>query len=321
MNIKPIKNKHYDCYTANMITIAKYFKKDYDLYLANLYFGFSKDRSLPIGLNMHSAQIKYDNNDFSDCSQLLLSRHTFNEIKDITSFIKTEITMKNSIIQLYTDVFYCPWNRLYKKRHIDHLIIITGYQNGKFSCLDPYFTEEVVTIETDNDIFGLKFCYVVRPINTKTSLNSKKKLRYLLYFLDAYENNMYEPTISENFLLLKESLSDIDIPFEIGGEFNIYDIPIARALKVLEDNRLSYYELLTNLEKIYICDFNQQKRELLELQQYYKKLRALMLKCFIRQDFKNRMQMIHEFVDEISYREIDLVVQLKNKYKKIIEVL
>ena len=128
MDIKPVRNQFYDCFSANLVTISNFKKKDYYMWFSNR-------------LNHNFYQQDYIWNILRDYHGITKYEGIINIESDFISFVKEELSQDNPVI-LATDIYNCPWNTYYKKQHYTHYIQIIDYVDSSFICLDPFFTNK-----------------------------------------------------------------------------------------------------------------------------------------------------------------------------------
>jgi len=214
---------------------------------------------------------------------------------------------------MWTDVYYCNWNVLYNRQHIDHKILITSYENSVIGCIDPYFTQELLMIYADNPLLIWNKLSSFR-IHSPKSIKIKVKIQALLVFLYQYRKN-HQKTLS--FKLFTQDIIRMDLELEKGNASTLYDIPIIRKLKLLEDNRYCYREMLAALEQRYGISFSRLNLKIEQLCLKWHELRMILLKCFLIKSVKVKQEAIIKSLDEIEQFEIDVLNHLISELSRI----
>ncbi len=308
---KTFKNKYYNCYIANIISVALYYNRSFFmLFSDHLYFTYNNTK------NLIAEKISVSRPDY-DLDECLLQFHF---IKLYQNFFDTKVSMISHIkkilseggnVLLYTDVYYCNWNALYMQRHINHNILIVGYSNKKFLCLDPYFTQNLLFISEDSAVLCEGHCKDIQILKEKETVFSG----CLTVLKDNIISYSRDQNIQTSFREFAIDIENINVSNELCGKLNIYDIPLIRKLKNIEDNRMCYIELLNIIKNNFSYSLEKVEKNLLESVHYWNRLRMLMFKCLIKQKIEYKSDKLIQLIKIISDYEVQIADDLVEYYK------
>ena len=211
-----------------------------------------------------------------------------------------------------SDVYECPWNMLYHKRHVDHLFLISEYKNKIFTALDPYFTEEKLYIN-QSKVCLKKYHLSTFQLNDVPRITFKHARKILASGVNKYLSD-YLSIENKRDLFIK-AIHSIDIVKELEGSTSNYDVLLFRKLKDIEHNRLSYLEMLKKIDTIYRLGNKAIEREIFELALQWKALRMLLIKCAIRQTLNGSLDKLKLMIEKIFIREAEVARYLFQIYK------
>ena len=299
MDIKPVRNQFYDCLSANLITIASYKKKDYYMWFSNrLNFGYLQQEEVWNILRDYHGITKYEGK--------------FSSASDFISYIKEELSQDNPIM-LATDIYNCPWNVYYKKRHNFHYILIIDYTKDAFICLDPFFSslpQKFFFHELDTNIK----CIVLKFGPQHESLY--ESLFYLIYFLSLYANKMIVGDLDTNLVFKVFSNTErIENEYDTYG---MYGIPAVKLLASLDNNRECFIEMLKQIQTLFRININ----EFIDrINNISLRLRILRIKILRAALDKNKWDIVNDnyaVFDDITQNEKMLVLEFLIYIKNII---
>lgn len=310
--IEPIKNEHYDCIDANIVTIAKHFKRNYLLYFYN-YFYFNYGTK-------NNCLISYNIQDIGNTNNIDVLYKYCGIERQIKSFLsKQEVFQaiqqnihKNQPVMLETDVFYCPWNMLYQLQHITHCFLIIGIEDEKLLCLDPFFTTNKLVINL-KELFLSSFDITIFKTCQTTLINKIEIYNLLQCGITDY--NLHN--IQEAFDFFKSAILSINFEQELKGSTTIYDISILRSLRNVEYKRECYKEMIIHIYQEYHDNELQSIiNDLDRLCILWRKLRSILLKCIIKTRVNDNFYILNNIIDEISKQERTILIIMSNTYSK-----
>lgn len=303
------RNKYYDCYAANIITVANYYNRNYYMLFADdLYFSYNNT-----GNSIADKLIVFRNANIDEyilrfhCIEL--QRYLFESKWSMIKSIK-QLLSEGSNLLLYTDVYYCSWNVLFLQSHISHVILIVGYDNKNFICLDPYFTQELLFISEDSEVF-CKWSYKEIKILKEEATDVNSSIKVLKY-------NINKQDIQKSLRNFANDISKIDILKELENGSNIYNIPLIRKIKIIEDKRMSYLELLNAIKINFSYDLEKVEKNLLDSVHNWNRLRMLLFKSFITQNIGPKQNDIIKLIYLLLELEIKIYRNLIEYYNSFI---
>lgn len=311
MLIFPIKNKYYNCFDANIISISTSKNRDYCFLFSNyFYFGYFKKGNRIISENIQ---------EFIDKKEDIF--HTYHGVERIKTKYKNKDHMLEKIreyidnetpVMIKSDVFYCSWNVLYNVQHINHFFLIIGYTEKKIICLDPYFTTEQIIIDEDDLFFPKNDCFYTFRIKDIPNISKNDAIDLMIEGLSEYNNI----DIFSHFQLFKQDIRNINYDIELSESKSIYTIPLIRALKSIEYNRRCYIELLAYIGKRFGIYIGNMIMEMEELCNSWSRFRIMLLKCLLKKTIEQKYENIENVINEIYRKECYLVNELYNYFSK-----
>lgn len=147
LNIKPVKHETYNCYFNNIITgICSYFSKEVSLcFLDSFSFKLIEQN------DSYTIHCFTDNFEFimeNMCGIKIINSDVTN-MKDALLYIKQQIDDALPV-GLLIDSYHLPWNIYYLKLYMPHSILIIGYDEEYFYCVDGFLSEKIETIKKEN---------------------------------------------------------------------------------------------------------------------------------------------------------------------------
>lgn len=310
-----IRNNRYNCIQNIIANVAKFYGYEYRLMFINSW-GF---------------YYKRDNNLFNDSS--LLSSYGYGFINILKKFCKINIekfsissivNFKATLMEelnhgypviLYIDGFYCKWNHAFMKFHVDHYILIIGFDdnNNSINCIDPYCSDKVQYLEIEQQYLDTYF--TIRFSNYFTNMKND--------ILSFIEISLEKKTSTESyyFKMLNEFLEDIQkLDLEISNICDssndvLYSSSFLRNIKAIGDSRYNYVEMLSYLEEEYYVDFSYFKGEISRIGNMWESLKQVTIKGAILKSSNaiiSKLQMNITKIIEKEYRIVnELLVYLK----------
>lgn len=151
LDLKPERGYYSDCLQHLLVTVAKWWKRDYDLlFIKSSNFNFTPfDPNKPdlIGKRIIA---KRDNSyqyfeDFHGVKFTIVESTDSNSIFD---YIINQLRMKRPVI-IPLDAFWTPWNTYgYMRLHAPHYCLIIGVNRTekRFYCLDPIYSMDILKL-------------------------------------------------------------------------------------------------------------------------------------------------------------------------------
>lgn len=198
-----------------------------------------------------------------------LDKDNINEIKEI-------LENENSLI-VWSDVYSCPWNMFYKKKHIKHVYVIEDMIDGYFVCNDEFFGVSKYKYEIFEACKNMDSLHFAKVTNIDMSLSFIKKNMY--FYLIKFGN---PDEILQRYKRLADDLINLDINKQHVENNNYYGNTILRKLKNLSRYRYGYAEFLKNLGKSYSLNLNYIVHIFEKLGELWVQLMMILLRIFIR---------------------------------------
>lgn len=160
--------------------------------------------------------------------------------------IQEALRLEKKVI-IGTDVFYCCWNKGYKKSHLNHFLIVKEWskETRRYCCSDPYFNEESFYVEANQLI---QMCFNVRIITL-----DKEPIKYALKEQELFQlllsNYTSADELYEQYAAFSKALKCVKEREEIFENEDVSLCQIIYKLKNISGNRLSLAYVLLEYEE------------------------------------------------------------------------
>lgn len=146
LTVEPIRQEYFSCIDGILATMANYFDRPYALmFMGYMGFVYVPDQQ---GANTFGEKLLYGIQRYSR-----YALYTYHHVKaswhDAENYTSLHDTVVQAIKQfrpigVYLDSFFCPWNLAYQKFHINHYVLVIGFDetDAAYICLDPYASTE-----------------------------------------------------------------------------------------------------------------------------------------------------------------------------------
>lgn len=153
--VKPVHLKNNNCLEDTLATLINHLGYNYGLlyvYKWNfIYYPRNNIIKSRIGSRIDSG---WDANwlALKNMYGFTIKRYANLNNRDFFNLLNESFTIKRSPIILNIDSFNVPWSKAYRKFHMQHFYLIVGISENNVMCLDPFFDNEIKTIESNNII-------------------------------------------------------------------------------------------------------------------------------------------------------------------------
>ncbi len=210
-------------------------------------------------------------------------------------------------IPLEINGFWCNWLVQYKRKNVEHAIILNGYneENKEFEGVDPYYEKESIKIPVNEVMNGAiqYYCYEI----VESSLYS--------YSLVDEIRSLCENYIKRDSLTnLKKFQSEFINQYEefcnqLCGKYT--DSIFYQAIDKYRRSRKKFYYNLLYLKKKFECDFRDELLEKSdELRRIWNNLQKLLLKLFISNTMVSGKQQVVDYIEGIVEKEEKILMCL-----------
>lgn len=211
-----------------------------------------------------------------------------------------------SPIILFCDVFDCPWNISYKRNHIKHYILISGFDDitNRLYVLDPYSTLDQNSIDINDIVKENGYIHYFSILPTRNILLNE-------YHLEI-ANSLNHINDSGFFQNLENFYNDFETRFEeviLSDYKDVYAIPLVLNLRCIANQRYCYCFFLNKLNSKELIDpsiFNMMQN----IAEKYSLLRILLIKQIIRK--RTNSKDCSDIIAQILSNEYDAFEKMKS---------
>lgn len=242
--IEPIINQYFSCHQGVLATYAAYQNRSYDMIFSETWGFMYQREDRPFGTSLNPG--------YQNRRELLLEKfhgikvinEQYNDSENLINLIQSKLLQ--SPIILHCDVFDCPWNISYQRNHLNHYVMIIGFnENSKqVFVLDPYSTkyENIVDIISNAPNSGDVSYFKTMPIGNLQTED------YLL----EINNNLNHINNSGFFHNFENFYSEFQTRFAevmLSDYTDVYAIPLIINLRRIANQRYCYCLFLNKMIK------------------------------------------------------------------------
>lgn len=234
----PISIVGLDCYINSLLTVVNWRLGEYHLAFWDAWcFQYIPKESLGESIEYPMSNVmnnlkKYYNYFFENLEP-------DDKKKRISHMI--EILETNMPIVLCIDMYCCSWTESYGKDHVEHIVVVNGYKNGKFLILDTMPVRVGVEIDVSEVLEGIIWAKQVdfsKAESKKITIES-----FLKYTLARIEENQE----FEQFERFIKEISTEKLSRDLQYTGYVWSVPLLNNLRRLYGNRKQF---LLALERI-----------------------------------------------------------------------
>lgn len=294
MLIKPITNIAYDCFTSNLISASRFLNRNYYLWFSNM-----------IGYKNYSRQEKYE--ELEKIHGLRCHEYKYSSME--CGLLVENNLMKGIPTIIETDIYQCPWNRYYQQQHNQHFLLITGYQDGQFTCLDTYVSADTYSFTWEE--IALPFMVCTTFETKEPHENLKEIFTVIIKYLLRYEKELSGQTL--NAQSLSKGIMD---RYDLDTEYDIAMHEPIRQIKIHEDGRCCYLEMIQKIQQQFDIDLSVVQSYLTDTINILRKIKRIALVYILS---TNREQKdINTYIQNIIDIDRSMIGQMKNIIYKVI---
>lgn len=234
----PISIVGLDCYINSLLTVVNWRLGEYHLAFWDSWcFQYSPAKSIgetieyPMSYVMKNLQKHYN--------YVFKNLEPDDKNKRVSHMIK--ILEANMPIVLCMDMYCCSWTENYGKDHVEHIVVVNGYKNGKFLILDTMPVRvgiEVDVLELLEGIIWAKQVDFSKGEEEKITIES-----FLKYTLTRIEENQE----FEQFKRFVGEISTEKLSQDLQYKGYVWSIPLLNNLRKLYGNRKQFLLVLEEI--------------------------------------------------------------------------
>lgn len=223
----------------------------------------------------------------------------------INDFIDEIIKLIHSgyVVPLEINGFWCHWLVQYKRKNVEHAIILNGYneETEEFECIDPYYEKEDVIIPLGEVVNG-SICYYCYHV---------VGLRLHSYKLQDEIRNLCENYAKQDSLTnLKKFQTEVTDSFEefcnqLSGNYT--DSLFYETIDKYRRSRKKFLNFVKYLKKYNQCTFLEDLQEKIdELRRIWNNLHKYLLKIFISNGMIDGKRHVIDYISLIVKSEEEI---------------
>ena len=219
-----------------------------------------------------------------------------------------ELINSGKVVPIEIDGFLCDWVPQYKKIHIEHSVIINGYDlnTKEFECIDPYYDKERIVISYSNLIEGIISYYTYDDKNKMLcDFRLDDELRLI------YKNYVTRDSLSN----LKKFRDDVVCKYdELCGmlSINYIDTDFYQSIDKYRRSRKKFYYFVNYLRNYNNCAFIEELlSESDDLRRTWNNFQKILLKMFISNSMLPLKNKVIEYIDSIVEKEERILGRIK----------
>ncbi|MDR2410641.1 MAG: hypothetical protein LBE13_21365 [Bacteroidales bacterium] len=244
-NITSITAPQYSCEQSLLISFANYCGRDYQMILSDTW-GFNytyKNKTIGEKISPGYGKARFDN--YESFHGIKIYDYQLQSPNELIKFVSQNI--QSSPVMIDFDTYNCPWNKLYKRKHLFHrLLILDEFKNDGFFCIDHKTNDPVLLNINELENWNKRastFC--VKPIYVIENDYFNQLSNHCRHIVDS---NMLNN--------LKNFTSDInniqDYSSEIKDSKDALDVSLLINTQRLSNQRLCFKEYLEYLYSLNI---------------------------------------------------------------------
>lgn len=292
-NIGVITEKQYSCEQALLKAVAKYYQRDYQMIFSDSWgFNYSYDeKSIGKKLSPGYAGKKLINYYFFH--GIKVQNTMMSSIQDFNLFFHNNISKSPILIEY--DTFYCFWNRLYKKMHNFHMLLILDIaKDGYYLCIDQY-TNKPMKIKIHKNWKGR-----VSTFELCSEVSSKKE-NYLVELKNQGEFLIQQNMIAnlESFIKDLTELSGYTEELIFENRIDPSMSPLILNLERIKNQRMCFKEYLEYLNKknIFHSDIKELISDFESISNKYHILKMMIFKEMIQGSVQDKSTVLRKLLN------------------------
>jgi len=222
--------------------------------------------------------------------------------EECCSLVKKNIVQSMPVI-IGTDIYQCSWNRYYQQKHNEHFLLVTDYQNGLFTCLDTYVSNNTYTFSWDEIALQSMLCSTFEIKESQEDLEGIFKV--IRNYLLRYEEELNSSEI--NAQSLSEGIME---HCDFNDEYDITMHEPIRQIKIHEDRRYCYLEMIQKIEHQFNINLSSIQSYLLDIISVLKDMKRTTLVHILSTNRKQKD--IHTYIQKIIDLDKIMVSHMKN---------
>lgn len=142
-NIAPIQNEHLSCDQIVLATYARNYGRNYEMILAESWgFDYQCDE-IQLGASLRPGYQRRRRELLEKYHGIKLIKTQCNSIRVLRQIVSDKLTKCGPVL-LKCDIFNCSWNMSYHRDHVNHLIMIVGFNKNSeiVTIIDPFTSQD-----------------------------------------------------------------------------------------------------------------------------------------------------------------------------------
>jgi len=321
IDVKPVMSEYHTCIDAVFVTMASFFKSDYELmYIGSWGFEYrsNKNYDVTFGEKLFSGFKRRSRDAIFRYHGIIVNWNTADTFDKLIEVIN--LNLSNDIpIGVFIDSYYCPWNPAYSKFHIDHYCLAIDFdkENNELICIDAYFSENLYKLPIENLRQGYKDYISFSKIEGFNNPFSLKEILQDNFFSLEYRKH-HEDTYNNMILFADEIIISLDI----NSEVQKYNGDIQNSLLFRQINILGKYRIKFAISLRYLAIQYQQQSlddiadEMVVIGEQWKTVNILFFKLLFKKNelIKHKISMLIKNLAnkelEVAYKLIDICEKL-----------
>ena len=227
----------YSCEQSLLISFANYCSRDYQMILSDVWgFNYTYE-SATIGEKISPGYGKARIDNYEKFHGIKISNTQLQSPEELIEFVRCNIQI--SPIMIDFDTYNCPWNKLYKRKHLFHrLLILDEFKDNGFLCIDHKVDTPVLLSINELENWGQRASiFILKPIQVIE--------RDFYEQLNNHCQHIVESNLLNNLKCFIEDINGIsDYSNEIKESKDILDVSLLINIQRLSNQRLCFREYL-----------------------------------------------------------------------------
>ncbi len=234
-DMSPISIVGLDCYINSLLTVLNWKLGEYHLAFWDAWcFQYTPAKSLgeaieyPMSYIMTNLQRHYN--------YVFNNLEPYNKNKRVSHMIK--LLKMNIPIVLCMDMYCCSWTENYGRDHVEHIVVVNGYKNGKFLILDTMPIRVGIEIDVSEVLHGIVWAKQVDfSKNATEEITTESFLKHTLKRIE--DNHEFE-----QFGRFVREISTEELSKDLQYKGYVWSIPLLNNLRRLYGNRRQFILVL-----------------------------------------------------------------------------
>ncbi|MCX8131683.1 MAG: hypothetical protein N3I35_16515 [Clostridia bacterium] len=309
IDLQPIKgNSTSNCFFFTLSTLLKHYNNQTYLHNACLWdFNFSYNPALRL------EDCLFEDELYTQCYDFIFqTTGLFLTVMNTNAYKQTVIESleKQKIVLIHFDSYFCPWNYNYLNYHYDHFLIITGYENGNYTCVDSFYLDETVMLS--EELFDKGIMHIIDHEYQDYSTNETNIIAVVKECMQANTKMLDESKMFKDMLVMADSILNIDKDKEFKGHNDVKTVPLFTKLQNIVLNRNALSNVCEQLYQETGLEGYKEISELFaEVSQEWNMLLVLLMKFFVTGMQKPRVNASTKLKDIAGF-EVLIATKLNN---------